>query len=251
MDTLIEILRNRNLTKEEIGLLENSFLLLMTLPIVTTISGIARYIIGLKSLSVYAPIVLTFAFYELGYIEADKSTNVIQGLKFGLVLFMIVLLVSTLTYKLIRRVRMHYTPKATIVLMAVSISVIMAMCFGTLLFEKKGLIYLDAFSVIMIMTLSDQFVSLLSRKSLNHTLIVATQTLTTSVISYSIISLNATKDFALNYSLLLILGLLFINFFVGKFIGLRLTEYIRFKELIFRDTEEENGDGKHKQNKKK
>jgi hypothetical protein len=235
MDFLLDILREKNINEEEILLFQRSLLLILTLPLVATITGIFKHVIGIKTLSIYAPIVLTFAFYEMGFIEADGKSDFIRGLKFGLVLYLIVFLSSALIYKLVRSFRMHYVPKNALILTGVVSSIILSLFLGTLIFEKKGLIYLDVFSIIMIATLSETFVSSLGRKSFTNTSKLAIQTLLTAVLSYAIISLDQSRNLIINYSIILIFALLIINLYIGRFLGLRLSEYWRFKELLLQE----------------
>ncbi len=213
MDYLLQILSEKGINPEELEILQRTFILLLALPVVTTITGFFRHIVGLKSLSVYAPIVLTFAFYELGLVD-ETSSDVLKGLKFGIILFILVFIASVLTYKLIQGFSMHYVPKTTIVLIGVSATMILSIFLGTFLFERKGLIYLDIFSIIIVSTLSETFVSLIARKDFKTTLKISIQTLLTAVISYGFISLPNTENIAVNYSLIVILALLLINIYI-------------------------------------
>lgn len=260
MNFIIDILGQDKLTGFEITLLENSVILLVTLPIVTTLTGIFRHIIGLKSLSVHAPIILTFAFYQLGSIiyNEDKSEiafehNFGRGLVFGLILFVIVLTTTTLLYSLIRRARMHYVPKTTLVLLGTSVTILFSFVVGTRLFDRKGLIYLDAFSIIMIATLSEVFISKLARKDLKETIVVSLQTLITALLSYIVISLPQSREVILNYTFVVIVVILIVNLYIGKFLGLRISEFWRFRELLFANptTSIRNNVPENKKSKKK
>lgn len=237
MDFLITIL-GRNVTAEEILLIENSFFLIIALPMVTTLTGFFRHIIGLKSLSVYAPIVVTFAFYQVGYVEADSEVNFLRGLLLGLILYLIVFLTSSFTYSLLKPLRMHYVPKTTLVMSSVSIVIILTIILGTLFFERKGLIYLDIFPLLMIVTLSDTFVSSLARKSFESTSLIGFQTLITGIIAYGFLSFPEVKSLALEYTWILIISLVLINFYIGRFVGLRFTEYFRFSDLLLKEPED-------------
>lgn len=245
MDLLINTLGDR-VTAEEIMLIENSLYLIIALPIVTTLTGFFRHIIGLKSLSVYAPIILTFTFYQLGYIDTEGINSYFRGLQFGLLLYAVVFAVGSATYLILKRVRMHYIPKTTLVMTSVSVSVVALIILGTLLFDKKGFLYMDIFPLIMIVTLSDTFSSSLSRKSFKYTSIVGLQTLFIGLAAYTIISINGIRQFTLDYPILIILFIVLLNFYIGKFVGLRLTEYYRFRELLNTDS-----DDKPRKNKKK
>ncbi|MCA9386700.1 hypothetical protein KC669_01555 [Candidatus Dojkabacteria bacterium] len=237
MDFLISVLE-RNITPTEITIIENSFFLIISLPIVTTLTGFMRHVIGLKSLSVYAPIVVTFAFYQVGFIDVDADSNFLRGIFFGLILYVIVFLTSSFTYSLIKPLRMHYIPKTTIVMISVSIVIIFTILLGTLFFDRKGLIYLDIFPLLMIVTLSDTFVSTLSRKSFEQTSLIGLQTLIIGILAYGFLSLREVRTFALEYTAVLILILVVINFYIGRFVGLRLTEYFRFSDILLKEPDD-------------
>ncbi len=246
MEFLISLLGD-SLTGYEIDLLRNSLYLIIALPIVTTFTGFFRHIIGLKSLSVYAPIVLTFAFYQLGYINFDEGNNYLRGLQFGLILYFVVFFFSSGTYMLLKKVSMHYIPKTTVVMTSVSVAITIFIVIGTIVFDRKGLIYLDIFPLLMIVTLSDTFVSTLARKSYEDTMIIGLQTLLTGVVAYTIISITAIREITMEYTLIVLLVILLANLYIGKFVGLRLTEYYRFRYLLLGEVD----DRPSRKNKKK
>lgn len=248
MDAIIELLVQRNdLSMTEIQLLQLSIHLLLLLPLVLTIVGIFRYVIGLKTISVYAPVILTFAFFEFGLIKNQQgfAIDVIQGLKFGIVLFGVVCLSTILLYNILRYIRMHYVPKTTLVLTGTSIILVVTIIAATYIFNRKGLIYLDVISVIMITILGENIISILSRKSLIMTVRVILETLLIALLSYLAIVSEPIQSLVTYQPWLLIGGLIVLNIFIGKFWGLRLTEYWRFRELIFTNSQETNGQSQH------
>jgi len=236
MKILFEILAERGLSAYEILLLQKSFTLLITLTIVTTISGFFRYIVGLKSLNLYSPIILTFAFFELGYIDLYEGSDFLRGIKFGLFLFFIVFITSTLIYGSLKKIGMHYIPKITIVITCVVLTIILAIILTTLAFNKTGLVYLDIFSIIMITTLADSIVSTLARKTFKYTFTVSMQTLLTALLSYALISIDKVQEIIIDYFFIIIFIILILNLYIGKFIGLRVTEFLRFKDLLLVET---------------
>ena len=232
MDYLIN-LTGDILSVSEVSMVVNSLYLIVSLPIVTTITGIFRHIIGMKSLSIYAPIVLTFTFYKLSYLDFTdlNSSSYMHGIQLGFILYFTVFAFSTSSYFLLKKMRMHYIPKATLITTVVSIAVMFLIFLGVLT-SNKSLILLDFFPILMIITLSNIFVSTFSRTNFERTLIICLQTLLISIISYTIISLDFIKDFTMNYTLLVVFGIVVINIYVGRFTGLRLTEYYRFRYLL-------------------
>lgn len=235
MEFLISLLEttNPNIDVEQV---ERIFILLLILPLVSTIAGIFRYIVGLRSLSIYAPIALTFAFYELGYVAESNDlvkTDFFRGLVLGIVLYVIIFFSTAIAYKFLKPLRMHYTPKTALVLTVVSI-VLIAFIFATTYIFKRQVLLNESiiFSIIIIATLSDNFVSLLSRKSLGYTGQIAFETLIIAVLSFGIIAWNDARVFIGEYPWALLIFLVIINTYVGKFVGLRIKEYWRFSDLL-------------------
>jgi len=244
MEALIELLADKgSLTPFEMQLVERSFLLLLALPIVTTVVGIFRHVIGIKTASIYAPIIVTYAFFELGFRGNEYSQlqpDYLRGLQFGLLLYVIVFAASTLLYLSIKRLRMHYIPKSTLVLIGVSLTLMTVVFAGIYIFDREGLVYLDIFTIIMLIALTDNFISTLSRKDIYKTTYVALQTLLVAIISYSIIAIEETQEAIITYGIPILIVLVAINLFVGRYISLRLTEYYRFKDILLQENTSKN-----------
>lgn len=241
MDQLIKILSDSlELTASQINEVERIFLLLLMLPIVSTIIGFFRYFIGIKSFNIYVPIALTFAFYELGFISngtGSGDVNFSRGLQFGVMLYLIVLLTSICSYWFIRKLRMNYIPKSSLVLISVSLTLIASIIIGSIMFKKEGLINSNIlFSIIIIGTLSDTFISYVARKKVKETLRQSIYTLLISIIAFGFISSTIVTSLIINHTLISIIVVIFVNILLGNFTGLRLTEYWRFRDILFEMT---------------
>lgn len=233
MDFIWDALADEGVTYQQIELIKNSYLLLMMLPIVSTLVGIGRHVVGIKTLSVYAPIVTTFAFYEISTDALNSGTepDVLKGLKLGLLLFSTAFFTSALLYYfVVKQLRMHYIPKSTLVVTGVSISVISLMIFGAFIGEL-GLVFISFFTLVMIASLSERFMATFAKKNFRYSFIVSLETLLLSVISFILITWQELQDALLDYPWLIILVII-INIFLGTFSGLRLTEYWRFRDVI-------------------
>lgn len=232
MDFIWNALIDRGVSDQEIELIKNSYLLLMMLPIVSTLVGIGRHIIGIKTLSVYAPIVATFAFYEISTdaLNGETKPDIENGLKLGLLLFFTVFISSALLYFLVvKQLRMHYIPKTTLVITGVSISLISLMIFGAFIGEL-GLVFINFFTIVMITSLAERFMATFAKKNFRYSLIVSLETLFVSLLGFMLISWSWLQEALLKYPWIIIFVVL-INLFLGTFTGLRLTEYYRFKSL--------------------
>ncbi len=237
MDQIWQLFLDRGISAEELEILKHSLLLLLMLPFVSTVVGITRHIIGISNISIYAPIVITFALYEISFVSGQNY--VFQGLKLGTILFYTVLLTSALLYYfLIKQLRMHYIPKTSLVITGVSFSVAFLLFFNAY-FNKTGFFSINTFTLIMIIALSEGFMSIFPKKNFKYAFIISTETFIISVICYLVITLESFQEVLKRYPYIVLVTIL-INLFVGRFTGLRVTEYWRFKDLLLKQDVDNN-----------
>jgi len=191
---------------------------LITLPLVITIISFAKYVMGFKSFGIYVPVLLTFMFYELSRID-DQTFSIVQGLKYGLFITAIVFISSYISYKIIQPLALHYYSKLAIVTTNVTIS-----------------LRVDIFSLILIASISERFTNLLASKQTTTALMLSIQTILLGLICFFVISTGTIQSAFLNYPWLILLTFP-INYIIGKFTGLRLTELFRFKDLLDNESE--------------
>ena len=93
------------------------------------------------------------------------------------------------------------------------------------------MIKLDTFTLILVAGIAEKYINILTRKKLKPTFIITGESLIQAVICYFIISFQPFIDIIIAYPYLILL-LFPINYIVGKFNGLRLTEYVRFRKIL-------------------
>ncbi len=207
---------------------------LITLPLVITIISFAKYVMGFKSFGIYVPVLLTFMFYELSRID-DQTFSIVQGLKYGLFITAIVFISSYISYKIIQPLALHYYSKLAIVTTNVTISLLLVL-FVLDLIDKEGILRVDIFSLILIASISERFTNLLASKQTTTALMLSIQTILLGLICFFVISTGTIQSAFLNYPWLILLTFP-INYIIGKFTGLRLTELFRFKDLLDKESE--------------
>jgi len=200
------------------GVPQETVILILMLPIVATIIALARQIIGLKGFGIYTPLIITFAFLA-------------TGLKYGLAIFILILLVGTLMRFLVRKFRLLYLPRMAIVLTLVALA-ILALFFEGAYSQRVGLITASIFAVLIMITLVEKFVAAQIEKGARGAIILTLETLALSIICYFVASWSWLQNLVFLYPLWIILAAILINIFLGKWTGLRLSEYIRFREVI-------------------
>jgi hypothetical protein len=222
MNPLIEFLI------ETKGIPETSIILLLMLPIVATIIAFWRQIIGLRTFGIYAPILITFAFYQLGITES--GINLWQGLKYGLTLAIVVFVTASLTHEVTKQIRLHYLPKMSILLTMVTIGVFSTLVLASYL-NRGGFVSVDILPLLLMITVSEQMISIYIKKGKKAAYLLTFGTLFISTLSYVLISWTWLQEVILKYPYISLVMLL-LNLIIGKWTAFRLEEYLKFKSIL-------------------
>ena len=236
MQPIWELLLQTGITQAELNLVSHAFIVIIMIPIVTTILAILRYIVGIKSPSIFAVLILTFAFFDFAN-QNTLNQDFVQGLKYTSLLYFVVMITATITYGLIRQFRMHYIPKMSIVFTAVSISYVLLFIFSRAA-DMGSLLLTNTFVLIAVAVLAENIVTSYARKDLRYSVDLSIRTYVISLLCFVIISIEAVQNLFLSYPILIVL-IVILNIYIGKFKGLRLTEYFRFKSILFSNNKDE------------
>ncbi|NQT49439.1 PKD domain-containing protein [Candidatus Kuenenbacteria bacterium] len=199
------------------GLPLNTIYLILILPVIATIMAFARQVIGIKALGIYTPSIVAVAF-------------LVTGLKYGLLIFIITLLVGTISRLGARKIRLSYLPRMAIVLSLVSFSI-----FGIFLVGawsgKVGLLEISIFPILVMVLLTEKFISAQIERGNKNAVVLILETLFLSIICYWLASWQVLRTLIIGYPEYVLLTLI-INILIGKWTGLRLIEYYRFRKVI-------------------
>lgn len=191
--------------------------LILALPFVATLIAIFRQIIGIKSFGIYTPLVLTFAFWA-------------TDIKYGLAIFIVIFLTGTVARYALKNFRLLYLPRMAIVLTAISLSILSLLVIGGYL-RKTGLASTSILPILIMITLIEKFISAQVEKGLRTATVLSIETLAISIVGYYFITWDVFRSMVLDrpeYILFLFIA----NIFLGRWTGLRLSEYLRFKGVI-------------------
>lgn len=200
--------------------------LILMLPIVVTIIAFFRQVVGIKAFGIYTPALVTFAFFGIG-IDAD---NFFKGMKYGISIFATVITIGTLSRIFLKRFRLLYLPRVAIVITIVSLSTLVILILGGLM-QRTGLASVSIFPILIMVALVEKFVSTQIEKGARTAVILSIETLIISLVCYTVVSWSELVGFVQKYPWI-VLGTIFINLLLGKWTGLRLSEYIRFKNVL-------------------
>ncbi len=200
------------------GVPTTSIVLILMLPVVATVIAFSRQIIGIKAFGIFTPAAVTLSFLAI-------------GLKYGLIIFVVVLLTATASRFFLRRFRLLYLPRMAIVLTAVSFAVLALFGVGAF-FQQTGILAFSVFPILLLASLAEQFVEAQIRLGSRAAARLTAETLFLSVISTLIVSWETLRSVVVGFPELILLTIP-ANILIGRWTGLRLTEYVRFRHLLF------------------
>lgn len=194
--------------------------LLLMLPIVATLVAFFRQVIGIKAFGIYTPSIITFALLAF-----DPN-----GIKYGIAIFASVILVGMVARLILKQFRLLYLPRVAITLSIVSLSILGILVLGGN-HQRTGLASISIFPLLIMITLAEKFVATQIEKGSRMAFILAIETLIISVVGYYLVSFGALTTLLLNYPWIILFTFV-INFSLGKWTGLRVTEYFRFRKIL-------------------
>ncbi|OGJ38374.1 MAG: hypothetical protein A2383_03925 [Candidatus Pacebacteria bacterium RIFOXYB1_FULL_39_46] len=200
------------------GLPANILVLLLLFPLIASIIAASRHVVGLKGFGVYIPAVLSVAFVS-------------TGIAAGLIIFIAVLIASSLARLIVRHLKLPFLPRTAMVLWVVSF-LITALLIASSWFGFSSLLTLNIFPLLIVMLLTENFMSTQLFSSQKEALSITFETLIIAVGCALLINLEIIQQFVLLYPELSLLGVATINLLVGKYTGLRLLERTRFQSII-------------------
>ncbi len=198
----------------------NTIFLILMIPIIATIIAFSRQVIGIKAFGLYIPTILTLAF-------------LVTGIKYGLVIFITMLVVATLVRIGLKYLRILYLPRMAMVLTATALAMFIMFAFSAHT-NRTGFIAISIFPILIIAILAEEFVKVQIEKGFVTATQLAVETLIIATLCYFLVSWEAVRTFFLSYPET-ILFTIPLNYLLGKWTGLRLTEYFRFYQLLKHD----------------
>jgi len=199
------------------GVPMESIILLLLFPLIATFVALLRNTVGIKTFGIYTPTIITFAFYQM-------------GLKYGIAVFLIVIIVGMATRFSLKQFRLLPLPRTAINLTVVTLAVLLSLVFGGSL-QRTGFAATAIFPLLIIISLGEKFVAVQIEKDSKQALILAAETLIVAIGGYFILSWEALHIFIGQYPWVILLVIPF-NFALGKWTGLRVREYHRFRDVI-------------------
>jgi len=202
------------------GVSPNTMIFLLLLPGVSALIAAFRHLVGLRGFGIFLPASLSFVLYSLGPV-------------LGIWLFLLIVFVSTFVRIFLRRlkIKLQYLPRMSLVLLFVVLAVLVFI-FLSPFFSLKSVESVSVFPILILILLAEDFSRVQIGKSARVAVNLAIETLVLALFCYIFLTLNFIKEFVLANPEIYILSLFLVNIFVGKYVGLRLVEFWRFRKLL-------------------
>tara|TARA_Y100000310_G_scaffold331474_1_gene405129 strand:- start:654 stop:1019 length:366 start_codon:yes stop_codon:yes gene_type:complete len=109
---------------------------------------------------------------------------------------------------------------------------VLALILSGPFFNLPELTTISIFPIVILILLAEEFIGVQIGKSFQEASRLTIETIITSFLGYAIFKWGFLRSWVLLYPHLLILASLILNLLIGKFAGLRLLEYRRFRKLL-------------------
>lgn len=200
------------------GVPANTIVLIFLLPLVATLITVVRYIFGISGFGIFTPVMISVAF-------------IATGLTQGLVLFLVVVTIAILARTLLRKIRVHFLPRMSLLLWFVCLGVFVLLFLGPEIgFDDVADI--SIFPILIMILLAENFIEVLIGKSSKEALKMTGQTLIAAILGFWLLNWRTLQEFVLLNPEIVLLSLLIINLVVGRYPGLRWLEYRRFRAIF-------------------
>lgn len=204
------------------GISSQTVILLLMLPIIATILAFFKQVVGITTFGLYTPSIIALSFLALGW-------------NLGIIFLLFILISGYATRSLMRRWRLLYIPKVAIILTAVSLTVLILLAIGA--YHDITLSGDTIFVLLIMSTLSESLLTVKAEEGWKAALFGIGETVLAALVCVFIVQLSFLQSLILAYPELILLTIV-INVFLGRWTGLRLVEYFRFRE-VFKHLQEE------------
>lgn len=204
------------------GVPSQTVILLLVLPVITMILAFLKQVVGITTFGLYTPSVIALSFLALGW-------------PLGLLFLLGIIVTGYVTRLLMRRWRLLYVPKVAIILSAVSCTLFIAMgvsAYFGITFSRETI-----FILLIMSTLSESFLSMKTDGGLLGTAMGIGETVLAALICVFVMQWDVFQSLVLAYPELTLLSIV-ADVILGRWTGLRLVEYFRFRE-VFKHMQEE------------
>lgn len=216
--TITNVLQYAIRNAVERGVPANTVVLIFLFPLITAIIAAFRHVIGLHGFGLFVPAILAVAFTASGIVT-------------GIGLFVIILLVATVARILTRELRLQYLPRMSLIMWLVSLGVFGALLLAAMVGFAEAAV-LSIFPILILILLAENFIEVQMSKSQEEAIEVTVESLVMAVAASAVVSWDVVQKLVLSYPEWYVILVAAFNIFVGRYVGLRVLELWKFREML-------------------
>jgi len=201
------------------GVSANTVVLVLLFPLAAGLIAAARHLLGFQGFGIFVPAMLAVSLLA-------------TGIRVGLILLTAIWLTANFSRLITQRLKLQYLPRMALLMWFISLGVLAVLLGAVNLDAVSSLSAASIFPILILMLLTENFIEVQTGKSRHEAVNIISQTLILAVTTAWLLRLDGLQKFVLlNPELFLVLVAGF-DVFVGRYVGLRALEYIKFKKLL-------------------
>ena len=214
------------------GIPPDIIIFILLIPLISTIIAFLKQVVGMSTFGVYTPLILTLSLLVL-------------GLGRGLIVLLVIIAGASMVKVILQKIRLHFIPRVAFILSFSSIILLFFFIIGSMLdfsfgWEKTvaSNVTLNIFPMIILVMLAERFARIHIDAGFKKATFMLMEMVVVSIIAYLIANNEGVTLFLFAYPEIVFVFLAF-EILLGRFVGLRLLEYIRFRSLFTHSEREE------------
>lgn len=202
------------------GVPVNTLVLLLLLPLVAFVIAFSRNVVGIRGFGIFLPAALSVVFLATGPVV-------------GIGLFLVIVAISTFMRLVLRKlkIKLQYLPRMSFILWGVVFAVLGVLFLAPIL-NFPALANVSIFAVLVLILLSEEFSRVQLGKSAKTAVNLTFETLILALISYFFLTLEPLRKYVLLKPETYLIMVAIADLILGKYTGLRVMEFYRFRKLI-------------------
>lgn len=205
-------------TFERVGISQNLLKILLMIPFGALVVVIFRNVVGLETFGTFLPALIAAAARE-------------TGLWWGLLGFVMILLVSSWVRRVLDWMQLLHSPK-----MAIMLTTVVAMMLTTTVVSVNvgllDLAHVTLFPIAILAITAERYAIIETEQGTIKAVRITLTTMLVIAACYVVMDSLFLQSMTLAFPEVLLL-VIALNLWFGKWIGMRVTEYFRFRRLIF------------------
>ncbi len=205
---------------DRIGISQNLLKIMLMIPFGALVVVIFRNVIGLETFGTFLPALIAAAARE-------------TGLWWGMFAFVVIILVSSLVRRVLDWMQLLHSPKMAIMLTVV-VCVMLMMTVGSVHLGLLDLAHASLFPIAILAITAERFALIEVEQGTQKAFRIMFTTLIVIAACYVVMDSLFLQSMTLAFPEVLLL-VIALNLWLGKWIGMRVTEFVRFRRLIFKE----------------